>query len=366
MKKTILFLILILFNLSILANIPLDAIKLPPGFQISLYALVPNAREMALGDNGTVFVGTRGGDKVYALTNRGKKFQQADDVITLMKGLNAPNGVAIYQGNLYVAEIHRITRYDAIEKNLINPKISQVIRDDFFNYPHHGHRYIKFSPDGWLYMGSGAPCNTCISDEPRFGTILKMKPDGTDLQIYARGVRNTMGFDWQPETGILWFTENGRDRLGDEIPPDELNQAAQAGLNFGFPYFYGKNVPDPDYQEKLSVKDFVPSAWNFPAHVAPLGMTFYKGDQFPAEYKNNILVAEHGSWNRSKKIGYRISKIVMKNHKPVAYKIFAQGWLQGENYWGRPVDILQLPDGSILVSDDFAGAVYRIAYVGKK
>ena len=213
-----------------------------------------------------------------------------------------------------------------------------------------------------LYVPVGAPCNVCEPPTTRYAAILRMQPDGTGLEVFARGVRNTVGFDWHPRTGELWFTDNGRDLLGDDIPPDELNRAPAAGLHFGFPYLHGKSVRDPQFGAGRDLSKFTLPEMELGPHVAALGMRFYTGTAFPAEYREQVFIAEHGSWNRSTPIGYRISLVRLRDGHAVSYETFAEGWLQGRNAWGRPVDVLVHPDGSLLVSDDRAGAVYRIAY----
>jgi glucose/arabinose dehydrogenase len=338
-------------------------IKLPPGFEIAIYAdNVPGARSLALGNKGTVFVGTRDEGRVYALVGRNGS-NRADEVITIARGLNMPNGVAFRQGSLYVAEISRVIRYDRIEDRLRNPPPPIVVNDSFPKDRHHGWKFIRFGPDGILYVPVGAPCNICERKDPRYATIMRMKPDGRNLGIFASGVRNTVGFDWDPATGELWFTDNGRDWLGDNLPPDELNHAPVKGLNFGFPYCYGNNVPDPMFKDRNRCSGAIPPAKELGPHVAPLGMRFYTGGMFPDEYRGQIFIAEHGSWNRSVPIGYRITLVRLINHRPVRYEVFAEGWLQENNQaWGRPVDLLQMPDGSLLISDDKAGVIYRISY----
>ncbi len=341
----------------------LNEIRLPPGFEIAIYAdNVPGARSLALGSNGTVFVGTRDQGKVYALLDRSGK-NRADEVITIAGGLNMPNGVAFHHGSLYVAEISRILRYDQIETRLKNHPRPIVVNSSFPKDRHHGWKFIRFGPDGLLYVPVGAPCNICERADSRYATIMRMKPDGTGLDIFARGVRNTVGFDWDPATGELWFTDNGRDWLGDNLPPDELNHAPVKGLNFGFPYCYGNNIPDPEFNKGNRCEGAVPPAMELGPHVASLGMRFYTGEMFPKEYRDQIFIAEHGSWNRSIPIGYRISLVRLKNHRAVRYEVFAEGWMQKDHrVWGRPVDVLIMPDGALLVSDDKAGAVYRISY----
>ncbi len=341
---------------------PLHQIRLAPGFKIGIYAeKVPNARSMVLSPNGTLFVGTREEGKVYAVLDHNKD-GVGDEVITVAHGLNMPNGMAFRDGALYVAEVNRVIRYGDIENKLRNPPPPVIMNDSFPKDTHHGWKFIRFGPDGMLYVPVGAPCNVCERDDPRYATIMRMKPDGTDLEIFARGVRNTVGFDWHPETKELWFTDNGRDWLGDNLPPDELNYAPKAGLHFGFPYCHGKNIPDPEYGKKHKCEEFVPPAMELGPHVASLGMRFYTGSMFPVEYRNQIFIAEHGSWNRSVPIGYRVSLVRLQNNRAVKYEVFAEGWLQGERAWGRPVDVLVRPDGALLVSDDKAGVIYRIIY----
>ena len=343
----------------------LSKIKLPAGFTISYFAQnVKNARELAVGPDGTVYVGTRG-DKVYALPDRNKD-GRADEVVTLASGLNAPNGVAVRNGALYVAEINRVLRYDNIAQKLKAPPKPAVVYSELPNKDHHGYRYIAFGPDGKLYVPVGAPCNSCLPEQPVFGTINRMNPDGSAFETYAYGVRNTVGFDWSPVDKALWFTDNGRDMLGDNVPADELNRAPNAGLHFGFPYFFAGDVPDPQFSKGKSMSTYQKPAEKLGPHVAALGMKFYTGQQFPAAYRNQILIPEHGSWNRSNKIGYRISlvKLDATGKKATSYETFASGWLQGQQAWGRPVCVLVMPDGSLLVSDDQNDAVYRISYKG--
>ncbi len=340
-------------------------IRLPPGFKIGYYARnVPNARSMALSPNGTLFVGTRRAGNLYAVIDRDQDYR-ADEVLTLGRGMNAPNGVAFRDGALFVAEINRVLRYDQIEASLPDVPEPVVVNDDYPSDGHHGWKFIRFGPDGRLYVPVGAPCNVCETEGTPYGKITSINPDGSDLQVYAQGVRNSVGFDWHPQTGELWFTDNGRDLLGDDLPPDELNYAPQAGLHFGFPYCHGGTIPDPEYGDLRPCQGFTPPAQPLGPHVAALGMRFYTGDMFPEEYRNQIFIAEHGSWNRSVPIGYRLSLVRLEGNQVVSYEVFAEGWL-GENgqAWGRPVDVQLMPDGSMLVSDDTAGAIYRIWYEG--
>ncbi|MEE9276448.1 MAG: PQQ-dependent sugar dehydrogenase [bacterium] len=342
-------------------RLPLDTIKLPPGFRIHLYAGgVPGARSMALGEKGTLFVGSRREGRIYALLDRDRD-GRAEETIVLAEGMNWPNGVAFRNGALYVAEINRILRFDAIESRLRRPPAPVVVYDRLPRDYHHGWKFIRFGPDGRLYVPVGAPCNVCAPPDP-YAAILRMRPDGSGLEVFARGVRNTVGFDWHPGTGELWFTDNGRDRLGDDVPPDELNHAPRKGMNFGFPYCHGKAIPDPEYGAKRGCGASTPPAAELGPHVASLGMRFYTGRMFPPAYRGQIFIAEHGSWNRTVPIGYRITLVRLRKSKAVSYETFAEGWLQGGSAWGRPVDVHVMPDGALLVSDDRAGAVYRIHY----
>lgn len=321
---------------------------------------------MTLSPSGTIFVGTRDEGNVYALPDTNKD-GKPDKVVTIARGLNMPNGVAFRDGSLYVAEIHRVLKFENIETDLAHHKSPVVVNDSFPDESAHGWKYIAFGPDGLLYIPVGVPCNICLSRDPKFGTMMRMQKDGSKLEIFSSGLRNSVGFDWHPETKELWFTDNGRDYLGDNLPPDELNRAEKAGMNFGFPYRYGNNVPDPEYGKRAPANmQFTQPAQNLGPHVAALGMLFYTGKMFPAQYKNQILIAEHGSWNRSHKIGYRIMLVNLKGNQPTSYTVFAEGWKQGEDVWGRPVALLQMPDGSVLVSDDHSGTIYRITYEGGK
>ena len=303
-KMRLLFIFLALLN-SVYAyaeNLPIEKLKLPAGFTIEIVARVPNARQMCLGSGSTIFVGSKEEGKVYAVT-RAKN--GSTKVYTIASGLNMPTGVDFHEGSLYVAAVDRILRYDNIENQLQTPPKPVLVTDALPSESHHGWRFMRFGPDGKLYIAIGAPCNTCISEDQRFATISRMNADGSHFEIYARGIRNSVGFDWDPVTQDLWFTDNGRDWLGDNTPPDEINVAMHANMNFGFPYCYGKNIPDRQYN-KSSCNAFMPAAYELPAHVAALGIRFYTGKQFPADYHQQLFIAEHGSWNRSHKTGYQV------------------------------------------------------------
>lgn len=340
----------------------LDLIEMPEGFHIETYATgLDDARSMARGPRGNIFVGNRTEDKVYLLRDTDGDFR-ADERHVIVDGLNMPNGVAYRQGDLYVAEVNRILKFPDIMDNYHQEPSFKVIYDEYPTDRHHGWKYISFGPDGKLYVPVGAPCNICDSEQDIYATITRMDPDGSNIEIYAEGIRNTVGFTWHPQTGELWFTDNGRDRMGDNRPPDELNKAPKEGLHFGYPYCHGKDISDPRFGSGKSCQDYVGPEQELGPHVAALGMIFYTGDMFPESYKNQILIAEHGSWNRSEKIGYRIMQVSLENGQAQKYQPFAEGWLQGEQVWGRPVDIVQLHDGSLLVSDDYGDAIYRITY----
>ena len=341
----------------------LDRIALPPGFTIEVFSdAVPGARSMALSPAGTLFVGTREKGVVYAIPGAVGATHAATPR-RIARGLTSPNGVAVRDGALYVAEISRIIRFDDIEVRLEHPPAPVVVTDRYPTDRHHGWKFIAFGPDGWLYVPVGAPCNVCLPPGPLHETITRMKPDGSAIEVFARGVRNSVGFDWRPGSHDLWFTDNGRDWLGDDRPPDELNHAPKAGMHFGFPFCHGRALPDPEFGRDKACTDFTPPAAELGPHVAALGMRFYTGTMFPPEYRGRIFIAEHGSWNRTTPIGYRVTTARLDGDRVVGYEPFATGWL-GDNgqIAGRPVDVLVMPDGALLVSDDHAGAIYRIAY----
>ena len=340
-------------------DLPLDRIKLPPGFSIAVYAEVPEARSLALGPNGIVFVGSMRRGTVSALVPRtGDRAQ----TVVLAKGLSAPNGVAFRDGALYVAEVGRILRYDGIEQRLRNPPRPAVVTERYPDDFHHGWKFIAFGPDGKLYVPVGAPCNLCEPDPDVYALISRIDPDGGGYEVFARGIRNSVGFDWHPESGELWFNEHGRDWMGDDMPSDELNHAPRAGMHFGYPYCHQGDAPDPEVGGKRRCAEFTPPALKQGGHVAPDGLRFYTGGMFPPEYRNRIFIAQHGSWNRSKKSGYRVMMVTLKDNKVDKVEVFAQGWMRDERAWGRPVDLLVMPDGALLISDDQAGVVYRVTY----
>jgi glucose/arabinose dehydrogenase len=342
----------------------LDGLQLPPGFSIELYSdQVPDARSLALGARGTVFVSTRKNDRVYALIDDTGD-HKVDRVRVVARELDTPNGIAYQNGSLYIAEVSRLLRIDDIDAHLDDPPRPIVVTDSLPDEGHHGWRYIRFGPDGWLYIPIGAPCNVCERKEPIFSSISRIRSDGTGLETFARGVRNSLGFDWHPDTRQLWFTENGRDQLAEDLPPDELNRVTRAGAHFGFPYCHAGVIIEPELGGGHSCTEFEAPVQNLGPHVAALGMRFYTGRMFPSQYRNAAIIAEHGSWNRKRKIGYRVMVVRLDGDRAVSYEPLLSGFLneQSQEVSGRPVDVEVLEDGSLLVSDDFSGAVYRVRY----
>ncbi|MEP1033089.1 sorbosone dehydrogenase family protein [Ekhidna sp.] len=353
-------------SLASLEGLNLDQIQLPDGFKIEVFARVNNARAMALTENGTLFVSNRGGDKVYALKDTDGDWK-ADERYVIASGMRMPNGVAFKDGSLYVAEVSKLWRFDNIESSLDNPPNPVKIYADYPTDGHHGWKYIAFGPDGKLYVPVGAPCNICESKNEMYASITRMNPDGSEREVYVHGVRNTVGFTWHPETGEMWFTDNGRDWLGNDSPSCELNRVSEQGQHFGYPYCHAGDVKDPEFGGKYPCSDFEPPAQNLEPHVAPLGVKFCTSEAFPSEYKNKIFIAEHGSWNRDADVGHTGHKITMvteENGQGVAYEDFAVGFLNKttNTAWARPVDLIFAKDGSMLVSDDLAGTIFRITY----
>jgi glucose/arabinose dehydrogenase len=349
------------------ADVQLDKLKLPEGFSIDVWAAeVPNARSMAVSESGIVFVGNRQENNVYALVDENGD-GKADSKYVLATDLGMPNGVAVKDGDLYVAEVSRILRFKDIENNLTKPSY-EVVYDGYPDEAHHGWKFIAFGPDGMLYIPVGAPCNICVSEDPIFASItrLDVSKAGAKPEIFAHGVRNSVGMTWHPETKELWFTDNGRDMLGDDTPDCELNKATALGQHFGYPYWHAGSIKDPEVGSEGKEASFytAPEA-KLGAHTAPLGLRFYTGDQFPASYKNQLFIAKHGSWNRSKKSGYEVILARLDAVGKVSgQEVMVSGWLDQatQEAWGRPVDVQQLADGSLLISDDVANCIYRLNY----
>lgn len=340
----------------------LEKIKLPKGFVIDVYAEVPNARSMSLSPAGILYVGNRSGDKVYAVTDDNKD-GRAEKVYTIASGLNTPNGVAFKNGNLYIATISEILKLEDIENKLANPPAPKIVFNKYPTDKHHGWKYISFGPDGKLYVPVGAPCNICKKDDPVYSSITRINEDGSGMEVFANGIRNSVGFAWHPESKQFWFTENGRDMMGENVPGDELNTAPQAGMHFGFPYCHQGNILDPEFGAGKDCSNYTAPVQVLGPHVAALGMRFYTGSMFGEEYRNRIFIAEHGSWNRTEPLGYRVSQVNLDSSgKSTGCSVFAEGWLQPDGtVLGRPVDVQVMPDGAMLVSDDYAGVIYRIS-----
>ncbi|SDN67123.1 sorbosone dehydrogenase family protein [Afipia sp. GAS231] len=344
-------------------KLPTAKLKLPPGFNIEVYAAgMANARSLALGSKGTVFVGSRLVDKVYGIENKdGKR-----SVKVIASGLYRPNGVAFKDGTLYIAELSKVSKIDKVEDNLDSPPKPVVIYDKLPKDEAHGWKFIAIGPDNKLYVPVGQPGNVVLHDEDH-GQIRRMNLDGTGAEVYVRGVRNTVGFDWNPENKQMYFTDNGRDWLSETVPEDELNRVTKAGEHFGAPYCLQGNIIDQELGWGKDCKDYTAPVGLLGPHVAALGMRFYTGDMFPKSYKNAIIIARHGSWNKSKKQGGDV--VVVKLNKDGTLKSMEPlitGFLEDNKYLGRPVDVMQLKDGSILVSDDWNGAVYRVTYGKQK
>lgn len=344
-----------------LSDPKLSYLQIPPGFAIHYFsAEVPGARSLATNSRGVVYVGTRPEGVVYALEDSNND-GRADIRYIVASGLNNPNGVVYHNGDLYVAEIDRIIKFTDIDNAYkTKPKYS-VVYDNLPTAEHHGWRYMSIGPDNKLYIAIGVPCNICQVEDP-YATIARLNLDGTGFEIIARGIRNSVGFDWNPVDNSLWFTENGRDSLGDDKPEDELNRVGDAN-NFGFPFCHQGNILDPQFGKGKNCGDYESPKLLLGPHVAALGIKFYKGDMYPADYQHKVIIAEHGSWNRTVPIGYRVMTADITGESAGNYQALITGFLDAQgNALGRPVDILELSDGSILISDDKAGAIYRLTY----
>lgn len=348
-------------------TLPLQTLHLPQGYQIRIVAEVDNARQMArvetLNGQGILFVGSRRAGKVVALRDRdGDGYYEQQYLIA--KGLDLPSGVAVKGNDLYVAAVDKVWRYPDLVTRLENPPAAQLVTDQLPDETHHGWKYLKFGPDGGLYLNVGAPCNICLSHDPRFAAIIRLNTETGKQQVIASGVRNSVGFTWHPQDKSLWFTDNGRDHLGDDQPDDELNRSTEIGQHFGYPYVHAKGIRDPRFGHQGS-GTYVAPMLELGAHVAPLGLTFYTGDQLPDATQNTLFIAEHGSWNRSLKVGYRVVRVETQAGKVISHTSFISGWLRGQRHWGRPADVLVDHDGSLLISDDYAGVIYRVTSAKK-
>jgi glucose/arabinose dehydrogenase len=326
----------------------------PKDFVVTEFATgLPEVRAMVWADADNLFAGSKAGN-IYHIDAQGQSK-------IIISGLQMPVGVDYFAGDLYVAEISRVLVYKNILQQLAEPQ-QEVIRDDLPTDTWHGWKFIKVGPDERLYVPVGAPCNVCLRSDARYASILRMDLDGGNLEVFAHGVRNTVGFDWHPDDRVLWFTDNGRDHMGDDLPPDELNRAAASGLHFGFPFLHGSDVQDPEYYSQRPFDDFTLPKYNMQAHVAALGMRFYTAKQFPQRYQQGIFIAQHGSWNRSSKIGYRVLFVELSGNEVKSAEVFLDVWREGETVFGRPADVEIGPNGSLYISDDYGDRIYKVSY----
>jgi glucose/arabinose dehydrogenase len=349
------------------AEIPIDKLKVPKGFKVEIWATgIPGGRAMARGDKGKIYVGTRIIGRVYEVTDEGGKRTSR----IVIDKLTQPAGVAFADGSLYVFAIDKVLRFDGIEDN---PGVQPVDLTDKFNLPpeqHHNWKYIRFGPDKKLYVPFGAPCNICEPPE-QYGQIRRYNPDGSGMEVLARGIRNSVGFDFHPKTGELWFTDHGRDWMGDDGPQDELNRISKPGLFFGFPYCHAQGIPDRDIKKADPCKGVTKPVTLMGPHAASMGVLFYTGSMFPAAYKDTIFVARKGSWNRTKPFGFDVVNVrVSADGKNARVTPFMTGFQNPKatkyEFWGRPAYLLQMPDGALLVSDEQMGAIYRVSYTAPK
>ena len=347
--------------------VDLSRIRLPDGFRISLYAAeLPGARLMAFSPSGVLLVSLTGEGRIVALTGP-EGGVRASHRYTLAEGLDRPHGLAFHGQDLYVAETGRVLRFPDAERALregrsIDAAGAEVVIAGLPRGGNHFSRTIVFGPEGNLFVSVGSSCNVCVEEDERRGAVLRFPSGGGEGEIYASGLRNAVGLRLNPLDQKLWVTENSRDWLGDHLPPEEINVIAEPG-DYGWPYCYGNNVPDPEYGDAEHCRETISPALELPAHNAPLGLDFYQEGNFPAEYRGDVFLALHGSWNRSIPDGYKVVRVRVENGKPLRAEDFAAGWLRGRRAWGRPVDVLSGSDGALYVSDDRAGAVYRITYV---
>lgn len=342
-------------------DLPLEALRLPPGFQISVFAELTNPRQLALSESGIVYAGSFRAGNLYGVIDANSD-GSADKVVTIDRDLTLPTGIAIQDGDLYVGAVNKLLVYQNIDQTFESSPEPFVLYDELPEETHHGWKYLGFSPEDHLFFNVGAPCNVCEKENPWFATIMSLDLDREPLkpEIFASGVRNTVGFSWHPGTGELWFTDNGRDLLGDDTPSCELNRAPKAGLHFGFPYIHASSVIDPEFGAPVFPVE--PPVVELGPHVAPLAMKFYTGTMFPERYRGEIFIAEHGSWNRTPEAGHTGYNITMVNPETGATTILIDGWLKNNVAWGRPTDILEMPDGSLLIADDHANVIYRLTY----
>lgn len=347
-------------------EIDLGQIHVPPGFRISVFAQdLAGARFLAFSSSGVLLVSLTQQGRVMALADPNRSGRATRSSV-LIDGLNRPQGLAFSGRDLYVAETGRVVRFKDAEGALLAGRSlpmeqAEMVIPELPAGGGHFTRTIVFGPNGDLFVSVGSSCNLCEEDDPRRAAILRLPAGGGPVEVYASGLRNSVGLRFNPADQKLWATDNGRDRLGDDLPPEEINIITERG-NYGWPYCYGNNLPNPEYADSGKCRNAIPPAFELPAHNAPLGLDFYRGDQFPQEYRGDLFVGLHGSWNRSTPDGYKVVRVRVEQGKPVHWEDFATGWLQGRQAGGRPVDVLSGPDGALYVSDDRADCVYRIAY----
>ena len=354
--KTKLTLLLLLFTTAGFAETVIDDFRLSV-----LTDNVPGARQIAELESGLLLVGSLRPGKLYAVI---PDPEGEAEVVTFASGLTMPSGLALIGGDLYVGALDRVLRYRAIETTFRDNPQPEIVTDGLPDKRHHGWKYLSVGPDGFLYVPVGAPCNICESDDPRFASILRMDPMTGITTVYAAGVRNSVGMAWHPDTGELWFSDNGRDMLGDDVPAEEINRVTRAGDHYGYPYIHAGDISDPQFGKGRNPADYVLPEIRIQAHSAALGLDFYTGTQFPESYRNALFIAEHGSWNRSSKVGYRVSVVRFGAAGPM-YEPFLDLWLKDDDVSGRPNDVLVSQDGSLLISDDKVGAIYRVTYKGE-
>jgi len=345
------------------SDLPIKNLKVPAGFKVEVWVDgIPDARSLTLGDKGTVFVGNRLQNNVYAVTEKDGKREAK----VILKDLNAPNGVLFHKGTLFVAERERILRYDGIEDNLASPPAPKVVIDGLPQQPGHFWKVLAMGPDGKLYFNIGSPQNITMPSYIQ-AAIMRVDPNTGVLETYSTGIRNSVGMDFDPRTKKLWFTSNARDWLGEDSPADILSVVSFKGEQHGFPYCHQGDMLDPIYGKGRTCAEFTPPVHKLGPHIAPLGMRFYTGNMFPASYKNTMLIAQHGSWNKTVKHGYNVIHVTLDAKGKVAKsEPFLEGFLTDDKadppMWGRPVDVMQMKDGSVLVSDDYNGIIYRVSY----
>lgn len=358
-----------------LAAANLDKLIVPDGFTLSLLTdEVPDARQLALSPQGILYVGSFKSGKLYAVLPASKS-QKASLEKTLKRAVKSkvriiaenllmPSGLSFIGDDLYVGAVNKIIKFSDIDTQLKqSSKLpnSSIVSSALPDKTHHGWKYLSTGPDGNLYIPIGAPCNICLSENPLFASIQKMNPETGVMTAYAQGVRNSVGLAWHPVTGNLWFSDNGRDMLGDDVPPDEINELSQAGSHFGYPYVHAGDIPDPEFGAHKNPQNFIPPVYKVQAHSATLGLSFNTAKKFPHKYHNALFIAEHGSWNRSSKVGYQVSVLRWEGEQAI-YEVFISGWLDKEDNWGRPNDVLFTAEGDLLISDDKAGAIYKLSY----